>query len=47
MVCFFFLFHFIFSDDRLSSQYDPLFCKAVIMISVNIYDEIKHSKIYS
>lgn len=44
---FFFLFHFIFSDDRLSSQYDHLFCKAVIMISVNIYDEIKHSKIYS
>lgn len=43
----FFLFCFIFNDDRLSSQYDHLFWKVFIMISVNIYDEIKHSKIYS
>lgn len=45
LVTFFFLF--LFYDDRLSSQYDHLFWKAFIMISVNIYDEMKHSKIYS
>lgn len=48
--CFFSLFLFllfIFNDDRLSSQSNHLFWKAFIMFSVNIYEEIKHSKICS
>lgn len=41
-----FLFLFICNDDRLSSQSDHLFWKAFIMISVNIYEEIKHSNLF-